>query len=161
MWRTRGRRSLGPQLANREHIPCEQALGARSPRTEPSTEIFSVKSWSSKPLRTSHDLHLPETQRSVCLRESECRRGSCRAARLQVLLGVGLGFWTLVVGRLSRALQLPGPGVQAEQSGHPTQDGVVLLEAGDPLVEDGLIPPAGHAHGEDRTLVHWRHRTAA
>lgn len=69
--------------------------------------------------------------------------------------------WSLavLVPRLSCPLQLLGPRVQAEQSGDLTQDGVVLLEAGDPLVEGGLVSLAGHAHGKDWTLLHWTEDT--
>lgn len=66
----------------------------------------------------------------------------------------------LGVGRL---LQLLWWRLQPEQRGDPTQNRIVLLEAGDPLVEHGLVSAAGHAHGEDRTFIHWleRHRRAA
>ena len=55
-------------------------------------------------------------------------------------------------------LQLFGSCVQTEQGGHLTQDGVGLLEARDPLVEDGLVSLAGHTHGKDWTLIHWTQR---
>lgn len=72
------------------------------------------------------------------------------------LLSLGISVWAVVAWlSVRRPLQLLGPSVQAEQSGDLTQDGVVLLEARNPLVEGGLVSPAGHTHGINWTLIHW------
>lgn len=51
-------------------------------------------------------------------------------------------------------LELARAGLQPEEGGDLTQDGVGLLEAGDPARQGVLVPATGHAHGIHRALLH-------
>ena len=66
------------------------------------------------------------------------------------------GVWPRRTLGFHGVLELRGPGIEAEDCGDLAQDGVGLLEAGDPAGQSGLVALTGHTHGIDSPLLHCR-----
>lgn len=108
---------------------------------------------------------------SVLTTQSDCWSPFHPLALPQLFFNYKLGFFfrllplcpwirpVLVAWLGVNPLQLPGTRVKKKQSGDLTQDGVVLLETRDPLVERGLVALVSHTHGEYWALLNWIHKT--